>query len=581
MPLPADATAVWPPPETDRAYADYRKWAAWYSGDLDALAKVYEQGVGYADPVISADQRTALVAARPRSFHGAPPARGALRSAKLHIPLASDIATTSSDLLFGEPPQLVAAGEDARRRDPRASGEQSPTQRRLDFYLANGLQAALLESGEIASAFGGVFLRVGWDTDVSDAPLFDAVPPDAAVPDFRSGQLTGVTLHRRLRDLGDGKTWRHLERHEPGRILHGLYCSGDDRTLGKKMQLPDHPDTEAFAKIGDKAGQVITGAKGLTCEYVPNMRPNRRLRGQQLGRSDLDGIESIMDALDEAWSSWMRDLRQGKGRILVPEVYLDGQGRGRGAVFDTEQEVFQLVNALPGGQGGGLSMEHVQFEIRVQQHQQTCEALTEQAVRGAGYSAQSFGMQGDGGMATATEVQSRNTRSFITRGKKLLYYRPALARLARVALEIDAQQFKPDGVVAELPDVQWPDGVATDPQALAQTLQLLKGAEAASIRTRVQLWNPDWDAKRVDEEVKAIQQEGEPAPSDAPPPGSTLPAGDEDDDAADAAAGKPTGAPATGVRPAVRPSADRPRPAAGVIRRPGATTPAPVKAARR
>lgn len=563
MPLPTDPQTVWPPKDTDRAADSYRKWAAWWAGDVAALAVAYSTAVGYADTVVDGVSRTALAAARPRMFHGAPAAKGTLQPAKLHIPLASDIAMTSADLLFGEPPALVAAGDDAQRKSP-VSAKGTPTQDRLDFYMANGLQSALLEGGEIASAFGGVYIRAGWDSEVADHPLFDAIPPDAAAPEFRSGRLVAVTFHRVLPDLGDGKTWRHLERHEKGRILHGLFASGDDRTLGVRRPLQDHPDTAGFAALVGRGDAVETGATGLTAEYVPNMRPNRRLRGSQLGRSDFDGIEHVMDALDETWSSWLRDLRLGKGRILVPEVYLESAGRGQGALFDLEQEVFQQLNALPGGgANGGLALTSVQFNIRVDEHQRTSQALLEQAVRGAGYSAQSFGLQGDGGLATATEVQARKDRSMMTRGKKINYWRPPLARIARTALEIDVKQYRPAGVTAVLPDVDWPDGVATDPNTQAQTLQLLKGAEAASTRTRVEMLHPDWDDKRVSEEVKAIESENAPpAPPDIDPPGTTTapngrPGGDAENAPTKTADGKagdgqtPTGTtpPAVAARP--------------------------------
>jgi A118 family predicted phage portal protein len=508
VPLPTDPTLVWPPPELGDAIRAYTKWAAWWSGDTEQLARVYATSVGFADPIVDARDRRGLVQLLPRFFHGAPAARGALKSAKLHIPLAADIATTSADLLFGEAPALVAA-EDGDTKRPESTATASPTQQRLDEFMENGLQAVLLEAAEIAAAFGGVYVRIGWDTSIADLPLFDAIAPDAAVPEFRSGQLTAVTFYKTLSAQGDGKTWRHLERHEPGRILHGLYCSGDDKTLGQKMPLTAHPETAPFATLPGGGENIATGADGLCAEYVPNMRPNRRLRGSQLGRSDFDGVETVMDALDEAWTSWMRDLRLGKGRIMVPEAYLDSAGRGQGALFDTEQEVFQQLNALPGAGQGGLQLTNVQFDIRVVEHQQTCQSLTEEAVRGAGYSAQTFGMSGEAA-ATATEVVARERRSYTTRSKKMNYFKPALRRLARTALQVDVAQFKTKGILPVLPDVEFPDGVAVDPQAQATTLQLLKAAQAVSIKTAVEMLHPDWDDTRVASEVKLIEAEGAP-----------------------------------------------------------------------
>ena len=72
---------------------------------------------------------------------------------------------------------------------------------------------------------------------------------------------------------------------------------------------------------------ISTGSPGLAVVYVPNQRPSSWRNdplGQHLGRSDLAGVESLMDALDEAYSSWMRDIRLGKARLLDNTVLLPG-----------------------------------------------------------------------------------------------------------------------------------------------------------------------------------------------------------------------------------------------------------------
>jgi A118 family predicted phage portal protein len=513
MPLPSN-NPDWPPKELAEAMGLYEKWDAWWSGNTSKLARVYANSVGYAnDPPLDRGQErrgSGLGRLLTRMFWGVPPSPGALRSAKLHVPLAADISGVSADLLFGEPPTFNAPqGKDA------AAGSEA-TQDRLDTMLADGgLPATLLEAADVCAAFGGVYLRIGWDQAVADHVLIDAIPPDAAVPTFRSGRLVSVIFWKELPALpGDARTWRHLEMHEPGSISHALYATGDSARLGTGIDLSAHPATEQFAALVGAGGKVATGAKGLTAEYVPNMKPHRRLRGSQLGRSDYDGIEPMMDALDEAWTSWMRDLRLGKGRLVVPDVYLHDLGAGKGTVFDAEQEIYQQVHALPGGEG--LAMQVVQFAIRVAEHQQTTEALTSQALRGAGYSVQTFGEGGDV-VATATEVVARERRSYTTRTRKIDYWRPVLRRLLYTALQVDVSIFHTKGVVPEPPHIEWPDGVAVDPQAQATTLQLLAAAEAVSTRTKVEMLHPDWKPEQVDEEVKAIQAAAAPPP---PPPGA-------------------------------------------------------------
>lgn len=498
MPLPT-RDQEWPPPALKATARLYMQHGAWYSGDADQLSKAYGADVvpgmgldlkGWDRPMAGSGGFLGRVS---RWFWGTPTPAGQSRSTKLHVPIAGDIASTSADLLFSEPPTL------------RVPGKKS--QNRLDKILnEGGVYAILLEAGEIAAAYGGAYLRVGWDTLMVEYPVVDVIPPDAAVPEFVSGRLFAVTFWRVLAE-DNKQVLRHLERHERGRVFHGLYL-GDAKRLGMQVPLEEHPETAHFAEMVDADGGLDSlYAKGLLVSYIPNVRPHRKLRGTALGRSDYSGIESLMDSLDETFTSWMRDLRLGKGRIIVPEVYLQNTGRGRGSMWDPDREIYSGLGMLPPPGGSTSNMLTVsQFAIRVMEHQQTARSLTAQILRGAGYSVQSFGEASDDQAATATEIHSRERRSFTTRKRKIGYMNPTLSWLSDVLLTIDNKVFGTK-VTAERAQIEWPDGVEPDPESLARTVNLLKQAEAASLDTRVRMVHPDWDDDQVEAEVERLRKE--------------------------------------------------------------------------
>jgi hypothetical protein len=222
---------------------------------------------------------------------------------RLHVPLASDIASTSADLLFSEPVALLVA--DAHLTN--ATQEAKDSQERIDdLGDENGWNKTFLEAAEVDAALGGVFLRATWDRTFADRPLLTAVHPDAAVPEFRYGVLSAVTFWKALADDGQ-KVYRHLERHEPGHIIHGLY-EGSRRQLGRQIALSSLPETASLMVDQDLATQaaglfldVATGLKDLTAVYIPNARPDRQDRRSPLGRSDYSGTEGMLDALDEVY----------------------------------------------------------------------------------------------------------------------------------------------------------------------------------------------------------------------------------------------------------------------------------------
>ncbi|NUK22060.1 phage portal protein [Streptomyces lunaelactis] len=497
MPLPT-MDQQWPPIDVT-VQSNRADWDAWYSANPDRLEQRYS-GRGQREAVDRPTQhRGGVVGRLARWFWGNPTPPGEKRS-KVHVPLAGDIARTSSELLFSEPPKLTG-GNDA-------------TQQRLDQLTETGLHPTLLEGGELCAAIGDTYLRVVWDDTVSERPWVDAVAGDRAVPEFRYGKLSAVTFWTVLPndDPADRRVFRHLEKHERGRIYHGLY-EGSLGTLGAARPLEEHPATAPLATEVDAEGGLDTGAPDhLTAAHVPNVRPARGWRhipsAAYLGQSDYQGVEGLFDALDETMSSWMRDVQNGKGRVIVPDSMLQSLGPGQGGAWNEDQRIYAGLNMLP-RPGDPNPLTVVQFDIRVTEHRDTCAELIEQAVRQAGYSASTFGETGEGTAVTATEIRARQARSMATRARKALYWGPAVADITAALLAVEAgPRFGVAGLdVGEPPKVEFQDSISEGPAELANTAELMNRAVAASTETKVRLLNPDWDGTQVDAEVEKILKE--------------------------------------------------------------------------
>lgn len=521
MPLPTQDTA-WPPKPYDKAVARMVEHDAWYKGDQKSLSDVYSKATDPAPRIRASQLSGGLVGAVARMFWGRPvPTNHA--NTRLHVPVPADIATASADLLFSEPPRLILP---KRVSSTPGVASSNPAQERLEAIFNNPLtQAELLEAAELSAALSGTFLRVVWDTTVSDQVMVDAVAADQGVPEWRYGRLAAVTFWRVVHRDGN-IVWRHLERHEPGAIYHGLYV-GTTTHLGTARPLQDHPDTAWAAPLVNADGAILTDVEWITAAYIPNMRPQKAWRDipalAPLGRSDYDGVEGIFDAIDEVYSSWMRDIRLAKARLIVPEAYLSSLGPGKGASFDIEQELFVGLNML--GKGvDDTALTPQQFEIRNAEHEATIANLTRTALRAAGYSSSTFGDESIQVTRTATEVKSDERLSERTRDKKVRYWKAALGPFARTVLAIDSRVFNRGGTVSgEIPDVRFPEKAQQDMFELAQTAQALRGAEAASTDVLVRMVHPDWDTELVDAEVTKILNErkmGLPADPFEPIPGT-------------------------------------------------------------
>lgn len=508
MPLPEGGATPWPPAHCEPINKQYATWAAWYSGNVEELAAIYGGGgagdtTGFFASESGGRVRQAVnsVVAKVRRWFWSSNASATQNRTRLHVPIASDIASASSDLLFSEPPSItVETPKPAEGQEAAAN----PTQERLDELIDDGAHATLLEAAEICAALGGVYLRVVWDPAIRSAPWLTAIHPDRAVPEWKFDKLTSVIFWRVIQTKGK-LVVRHLECHEPGKISHAVYAGTNDE-LGMPVPLTDYPATAGLANDQLVNGnEVPTGAAGMTAVYVPNMRPNRIWRGTphaaNLGRSDYSGVEPLMDALDLVQSSWIRDVDLGKGRLIVPHEYLMSHGPGGGASLDLDREVYEGINVM-GGEAGKPEITNVQFKIRVDEHSATVTDLKSTIVGNAGYSGQTFGLNGDVAV-TATEVAAKNRRSLITRDRKIRYWRPGLADIIEAWLQVDARWFN-SSVVPQRPMIVFPDGVSTDPKAQAETLNLLAQADAISTEEKVRTLHPDWDDARVLAEVDKI-----------------------------------------------------------------------------
>lgn len=539
MPEMPEAGSAWPSPDWFYAYEQYAVNDARYSGDQQALQRAYARFDGGGKNRGDSDayhynkgdgtKRTGgLKGFFYRFFNGRPIVADEART-RILSPAAYNLANLSSDLLTAEPPTF-------RLVDQNGKAVKSPAQDRIDTILnGKSTRRTLSHAAELAAGLGAVVLTAHWDPAKTDAPWLEATACDAAIPEFIGGKLEAVNLYTMHYDVNKAgvisDAYIHIERHEAARVIHGLYkitvsttmydknSFGFD-TLGELVPLGTLPATEAIPLIpGSVAGPLNntialpTGIDLLTASWWRN-RPTKIFRKygdlSMLGRSDFEGEgEMWLDAIDEVWSSWLRDIKLAKARLIVPEQFLELQGNGTGGgytpSFDEEREILQPLNFLTLKDNETITAQ--QFAIRAVEHQQTLTALTRELTQFAGYSMSTYGDEA-GASKTATEVVDRTTLTERTRDKKALYMFEALDPIAKALLALDKAHYRGPGLAVDADlDIEIPDLSQIDPEKEARTLQYLRAAQAISVRTSVDAQHPEWEQTEKDEEVARILAE--------------------------------------------------------------------------
>lgn len=496
MALPDNGIA-WPPEGLTNILQKLRTFSAWYANETQTLADIYSK---------SNSRRTGVLEKIRTWFLGARN-NGQRDESTIHLNLAQEICRTSANLLHSEPP--VATVEDESVQD------------RLEVIAGPGFHQTMVSAAETSAALGGTYFRSTWDKAVKDHAFVTKVDADLAWPVFSWGELIEVTFWSTI-ETKDTVVFRLLENHWTdnagiGMTSYGLY-KGTLDNLGQNLPFEDHKATEWLTRT-DVVTQLIdgvtlsTGTPGLAVSYAPNISPSALWRtdpiGANLGRSDLEGIEQPLDALDELYSAWLRDIRLGKGRLIVGESMLRDLGAGMGSGFDLDTTIFTPVKAAPSSAGSEkMAIEQVQFEIRTEDFMVAIDHFRRIILTAAGYSPATFGMSDSGGNAiTATEVAAKAQTSYTTRKRKILGLKPALEYILQKTLAVDALVFPGEGAKDVPVTVEFPDGVAEDEKTIAERNQLDYTSQSASIDTRVRNAHPDWDDTKVGEEVERIRED--------------------------------------------------------------------------
>lgn len=461
-----------------RDYRDkyYRKYIAAYSGDRDELKKTSEKGLFW----------------------------GRNGKAKIHMELAGDIAATSADLLFAEEP---AFSSEEGLDDTGSVNREDVRQTRLDEIVSgNNLNGKLNEAAESCAILGDVFLKIGYWVDGLDYPMVSVVQADSAWAEYVMGALRCIHFFSVVKYKDDGKVVvRAYERYEPGRIKMRLF-EGDSESLGRDMG-------DGELKANGFEPEMELPVSEMLAVHIPNVKPNRRFRDSQRGRSDIDGLRDQLDSLDEAYSSWMRDIRLAKARQIVPAEFLrrkpaemfNGDNKFT-YEFDEDVETLVALDIDPDKMTNPIVSS--QFAIRADEHAKTCEDLIRNIVSEAGYSPQSFGLDIQGNAQSGSALRIREKKSASTRNKKQTYWLSPLEKIMTAMVRLDAALYPGKGSSAtDSVDVQFADTMSSDLSTMSSALESINRAVAMSTEEKVRTLHPDWTESDVQKEATRIAAE--------------------------------------------------------------------------
>ncbi len=408
-------------------------------------------------------------------FRYNPDLSGSTDQARIYtpVPLAREIARLSSALLFSEAPKIT----------------HDSYQESLETLLeANGMDPFLQSSGEKVAIEGRGAFRVIRDETVSDEPLITYVHEDQLLWTEKHGRFVQGGTVVIERDLGQGQVYRLLEEHVVGEVVRRLF-RGDIYRLGTEVPLNGEEAKTKVPEFADLEADEVTGLD------VPTLIRWDNVPG---GHSDIAGIETLLDRLDEAESLLLDKGRKSVPIVFADESMVDAQGNAvsfPGVVFLQTPGVMQE---------GGMNQAVVTIQpgFDTTPHLEWIGHLLETSLMHSGYSLASYGLDQGGSADSGKALKLRQSRTLLTKAGKDRMAKEAIVNALAIAL---AWKEGASEVKDYRPDVVLGDGLPEDEIEDSSVIVSLDSAGAISLGEKVRRANPGWDQDRIDEEVAAIE----------------------------------------------------------------------------
>ena len=275
-----------------------------------------------------------------------------------------------------------------------------------DVLLKNSFYTEMQDLVETAYAMGGGCVKVFFDEEIR----LDYVPAHRFVPISREcGTVVEGMFINHLEK--DGKRYVLLESHlKSGSgylIKNELFESDFSGQPGRQLDV-----SGLFPNLSE--GVEIKGLKQpLFVYFRPNIANNIE-DGSPLGISVFANALDTLRAIDVCFDSLNREFVLGKKRIIVPatavRTVLDPSTKRMVRYFDVNDEVFQ---AMDFDENDSRVVDN-SVELRVEEHIASINALLAILAIQTGLTVGTLSISGSGGVKTATEIVTENSKTYKT-----------------------------------------------------------------------------------------------------------------------------------------------------------------------
>ena len=294
--------------------------------------------------------------------------------------------------------RLLMSGELEFTVNKKDKEDKKTTETLKLIYDDNKLDG-LIKNSIVTESWGKQFAwKISFDKDISEYPIVELYKPQDYKCNYKKGRLQEVVFFNYYEK--NGNDYRLEETYGKGYITYELYqCNKDGNEI--LVPLTELEDTAELEDITWNEKIMIAGAKEIV-------------------KSDYDGIISEFDALDEAWSQLMDEIRLARSEVYVPEMLLTNRTfnkfRKNYAVLGNDER-----------ETGENKVTHIQPNIRTDEYGKAIDKITSNCLVDVGLDPFTVGIDsGIGANASGDQLAKREASSLRTRGEMIDEWEPFL-----------------------------------------------------------------------------------------------------------------------------------------------------------
>lgn len=389
------------------------------------------------------------------------------------------------------------------------------------------LRDVLTECATNESWGGHSFIKFSFDTDLSNFPIIEAADIMSTEVVKERNETVAIIFKTWYEDKKKGNQQRKYRLDE----IYTTDATGDaviryelyELTTGEEKRVPLNsiPETQKIVEAVNGDDEVVfTGLKGMLAFEKPNKLPSLEFPHSNYGASDFEGATDSFDAVDEAYSTIINEIRDNRtfryfashnfprdkdtGEILTPD-----DGFTKNFVI-TEGDIDQE-------QGVNKNRIVDQIPDKTEEHKAKYLTAVTVALNKAGLSPYSIGITGlESINQSAESQQERNKVTLETRKAKLELWTPYLSKVLSQLLAFNTYLLNTVGVKQDdmpLPDmditlstvtIDFGEYLQDTDKDLVDIWGLAKSQGISSTQNAVRELHKSWSEKQILDETNVI-----------------------------------------------------------------------------